>query len=466
MKEKSITADALVIGGGIAGLQAAIDLADQGFRVLIVEKEPSIGGKMIALSKVFPTLDCSSCICTPKMAAAAHHENITILTYAEVVQVERHGGDFAVRVHKKPRYVDEAACTGCRLCEYACPVTLPHEFEGNLGARKAICVPFSNAIPQAALVDLDHCLLCGHCERECPTGAIDFLQQPEEVLVEARAIILATGFQMTPIEAKREYGLGRLRNVLSPLQVERLLAPHGPYGRVLRPSDGKVPEKVAYVQCAGSRDHTLGVPYCSRVCCMYAIKQAMLLSGALPLVEVTIYYMDIRAFGKGFESFYQNAKAMGIEFVKAKVAKITEDDQQNPVVRIERIDEDGRVEEQTHDMVVLSLGMVPAWKADGSPPAGVAEDGFFLSTEPKLAPCRTDREGVFVAGTACGPKDIPDSIVEAGAAALEAAAYLRRTGHSLADGTSGRDECFSGIPGQAEYSKPAFIPERVPYEPA
>jgi heterodisulfide reductase subunit A len=386
MPQQPIRTDALVIGGGIAGLQAALDLADQGYRTLIVEKEPSIGGKMIALSKVFPTLDCSSCICTPRMAAAAHHDNITILTYCEVQQVDRDGEGFAVRVLRKPRYVDE------------------------------------------------------RCEKECPTGAIDFLQEPEEVVVETGTIIITTGYQMTAMEAKPEYGLGHLCNVLSPLAVERLLAPHGPYGRVLRPSDGKVPDMVAYVQCAGSRDRSLGVPYCSRVCCMYAIKQAMLLAGALPLVEITIYYMDIRAFGKGFEQFYQNAKAMGIEFVKAKVAKITEDEQQNPVLRIEMIEEDGRVEERTHDMVVLSLGIVPEWKGNGALTAASAEDGFFHTPEPKLAPCRTDQEGVFAAGTATGPKDIPDSIVEAGAAALEAAAYLRRTRPSSGHDQSRRGE--------------------------
>jgi len=440
MPQQPIRTDALVIGGGIAGLQAALDLADQGFRVLIVEKEPTIGGKMIALSKVFPTLDCASCICTPRMAAAAHHDNITILTYCEVQQVDRAGEGFTVRVLKKPRYVDEVACTGCRLCEYACPVDLPHDFEGNLGARKAIYVPFSNAIPQVALVDLDHCLLCGRCEKECPTGAINFLEEPEEVTVETGTIIITTGYQMTAVEAKPEYGLGQVCNVLSPLAVERLLAPHGPYGRVLRPSDGKVPDTVAYVQCAGSRDHSLGVPYCSRVCCMYAIKQAMLLAGALPLVEITIYYMDIRAFGKGFEQFYQNAKAMGIEFVKAKVAKITEDEQRNPVVRIEMIEEDGRVEERTHDLVVLSLGIVPEWKGNGALSAASAEDGFFLTPQAKLAPCRTDQNGVFAAGTATGPKDIPDSIVEGGAAALEAAAYLRLTRPSSGHEKSRRDE--------------------------
>jgi heterodisulfide reductase subunit A len=217
-----------------------------------------------------------------------------------------------------------------------------------------------------------------------------------------------------------------LVNVLSALQVERILAPHGPYGRVLRPSDGKVPESVAYVQCAGSRDRSQGIPYCSRVCCMYAVKQAMLLTGALPLVDITIYYMDIRAFGKGFEQFYQNAKAMGIEFVKAKVARITEDDQNNVVLRIEVMEEDGRVEERTHDLAVLSPAIVPGWNFEGTIPRCSAEDGFVHCPSPSMAPCRSDHDGVFVAGTAAGPKDIPDSIAEAGAAAMEVAAHLRQ----------------------------------------
>ena len=433
MDGRRIAVDGLVIGGGIAGLQAALDLAEQGCQVLIVEKEPSIGGKMIALSKVFPTLDCSSCICTPRMAAAAHHENIRILTYAEVRQTWRSGTGFEAAVVQKPRYVDEDGCIGCRLCEYACPVDVAHEFEGNLGARKAIYVPFSNAVPQLALVDMDHCTLCGLCEKACPADAINFLQEPEEILVEAGTIILATGYQMTPIDAKEQYGRGRLPNVVSALQVERLLAPHGPYGRVLRPSDGKVPDSIAYVQCAGSRDRSMGVPYCSRVCCMYAIKQAMLLSGSLPLVDITIYYMDIRAFGKGFEQFYQNAKAMGIEFVKAKVARITQDEEKNPIVRIEVIEEDGRVEERRHDMVVLSLGLLPGWNPGDIVPVELGGDGFIRCPEPQLSPVRTSEEGIFVAGAAAGPKDIPDSIVEAGAAAIEAAAYLRRTGYRVGE---------------------------------
>lgn len=424
MSEKTMKTDALIVGAGIAGLQVALDLADQGFQVMVVEREPSIGGKMIALSKVFPTLDCASCITTPKMAAAAHHEGITFLTYSETEAITRHGGWFHARVKQKPRYVDEGRCIGCRLCEYNCPVLLPHEFEGNLGARKAVYVPFSTAIPQIAVMDAENCMLCGKCQEVCPTGAIDYLQKPEELLIQAKAVILSTGYRLTPMEAKAQYGLGKLSNVIHALQMERLLAPHGPYGRVLRPWDGKVPGSIAFVQCAGSRDRSLGVPYCSRVCCMYAIKQAMLLSGALPLVDITIYYMDIRAFGKGYEQFFQNAKAMGIEFVKAKVARITEDEARNPVVRVEMIEDGSRVAERSHDMVVLSLGMLPGCRPETFAPVEAAEDGFVHCPSPTIFPARTDQEGLFVAGTAAGPKDIVDTIVEAGGAAMEAADYL------------------------------------------
>lgn len=426
MAMKNLQIDALVVGGGIAGMQTALDLADQGYQVALVEKEPSIGGKMISLSKVFPTLDCCSCITTPKMSAVAHHENITLLTYCEVTALEQNGASYHAQISKKPRYVNEETCTGCRLCEYACPLDLPSAFDMGLGAHRVIRVPFSTAVPQKAVLDIDNCILCGKCENVCPVeNCIDFTQTSETFGIWADAIVLATGFELTPTNAKAEYGGGKLRNVVDALTVERFLAPTGPYGHVIRPSDGKEPESIAYVQCAGSRDITLGVEYCSRICCMYAIKQAMLLSGALPLADITIYYMDIRTFGKGYEQFYQNARAMGIEFVKGKVARIHESETQNPIIRVEMIDEGSRVVEREYDMVVLSVGMLPSFNPGliyNVPVA--ADDGFIAQAAANISPCMTHRPGIFVAGTAAGPMDIVDSIVMAGAAAAETAAYL------------------------------------------
>jgi len=421
------------VGGGIAGMQSALDLADQGYQVALVEKEPSIGGKMITLSKVFPTLDCCSCITTPKMSAVAHHENIRLFTYCEVLAVEENHDGYAARILKKPRYVNENTCTGCRLCEYACPIDLPSAFDLDMGAIRTVRVPFSTAVPQIAVLDMDNCILCGKCEKVCPVeDCIDFTQVPDEFEIAAQSIVLATGFETTPIDAKEEYGAGELHNVIDGLMMERLLAPTGPYGRIIRPGDGKEPESIAYVQCAGSRDETLGVEYCSRVCCMYAIKQAMLISGSLPLADITIYYMDIRAFGKGYEQFYQNAKAMGVEFVKGKVAKITEDEHQNPVVRVELVEEGAQVVERTYDMIVLSVGMLPGDNPQPVYRVPIAEDGFVSMPSQNSSPAKTDRPGIFVTGTAGGPMDIVDSIVTAGAAAAEAAAYIEahKNGHA------------------------------------
>jgi len=425
--------DALVVGGGIAGMQSALDLADQGYQVALVEKEASIGGKMIALSKVFPTLDCCSCITTPKMSAVAHHENISLFTYCEVKAVESNQYGYTTQVLKKPRYVNEDTCTGCRLCEYACPIDLPSAFDMDMGAIRTVRVPFSTAVPQIAVLDMDNCILCGKCEQACPVeDCIDFTQVPKEFEIQTTSIVLATGYEITPRDAKVEYGAGQLHNVIDGLMMERLLAPTGPYGRILRPGDGKEPESIAYVQCAGSRDETLGVEYCSRVCCMYAVKQAMLISGSLPLADITVYYMDIRTFGKGYEQFFQNSKAMGIEFIKGKVAKITEDEDQNPVVRVELIEEGARVVERTHDMVVLSVGMLPGDNPEPVYRVPVADDGFVSVPSPNSSPAVTDRPGIFVTGTAGGPMDIVDSIVTAGDAAIEAAAYIEdhKNGHA------------------------------------
>ena len=409
-------------------MQAALDLADQDFKVAIVEQDATIGGKMIRLSKVFPTLDCSSCITTPKMAAAAHHGNITIFTYCDLQSLQRNRENITASVRQKPRFVNEPKCIGCRQCEYECPVYVSDSDQGGFSARKAICVPFSNAIPQIAVRDVENCILCGKCEKVCPTQAVNYFQEPEDFVIRASTAILATGFGITPVEDKHQYGEGKIPNVITALQMERLLAPHGPYNRVLRPSDGKEPDSIAYIQCAGSRDKSMGVPYCSRVCCMYAIKQAMLLSGSLPLADITIYYMDIRAFGKGYEQFYQNAIAMGIEFVKGKVATISEGESGTGRVHYESQEEDGGVTSTEHDLVVLSLGMVSGWNPAGLCELSTAADGFIKTVKPKIAPTLTDVEGVFVAGAAAGPKDIVDTIAEAGAAAMEAAKYLGARG--------------------------------------
>jgi heterodisulfide reductase subunit A len=420
----SLRYDALVLGGGIAGLEAALNLADQDFSVAIVEKDASIGGKMIRLSKVFPTLDCASCITTPKMAAAAHHPNITLLTYCELDSLRRQGDDLSAVVRQKPRYVDEGKCIGCRQCEYQCPVLAPDAEQGGFAARKAIYIPFSNAIPQKALIDPENCILCGRCEKICPTQAVNYFQEPEDFTLTVATAVIATGYELTPLSNKTQYGQGQIPNVITALQMERLLAPHGPYNRALRPYDGMEPDNIAFIQCAGSRDQSLGVPYCSRVCCMYAIKQAMLLSGSLPLADITIYYLDIRAFGKGYEQFFQNAQAMGVNFIKGKVAYLEPGDNGAVLVRYESQEAEGGVQVAEHDLVVLSLGMLPGWNPESHCALGTGADNFIKTVKPKLAPTLTDLPGVFVAGAAAGPKDIVDSIVEAGAAAMEASRYL------------------------------------------
>ncbi len=422
---KKLNFDTVVIGGGIAGLQTAIDLGDQGFKVAIIEKDATIGGKMIRLSKVFPTLDCASCITTPKMSAAAHHDNITLFTMCTLNALDKESNKVTASITQEPRYLDPDKCIGCRQCEYNCPVYVLDEEQGDLTLRKAAYIPFSNAIPQLALIDVENCSLCGKCAKVCPTDAIDYFQEPEDFIIEARTAVITTGFNMTPADQKKEYGQGKIENVITALQMERILAPHGPYMRALRPSDGKEPESIAFIQCAGSRDKSLGVSYCSRVCCMYAIKQCMLLSGTLPLADLTIYYMDIRAFGKGYEQFYQNAKAMGIEFVKSKIASISQGADQSVALKYEAQEEGGRLATREHDLVVLSLGIVPEWDPTGICDIAKDTDQFIQCKMPKIAPTITNIEGMFTAGVASGPKDIVDTITESGAAAMEAGNYMK-----------------------------------------
>ncbi|MCW1734992.1 CoB--CoM heterodisulfide reductase iron-sulfur subunit A family protein [Anaerorudis cellulosivorans] len=430
MEERQIIEyDALVIGAGIAGGEAAINLANTGYKVLLVEKDHSLGGKMILLSKVFPTLDCAACITTPKVSEIARHNNITVFTESEVTHIAKKGdNDFVAQIMKKPRYVRVEDCTACQLCEKACPVSVRDEYQFGLIGRKAAFIPFSIANPKAAVIDIENCTLCGACEKACPTHCIDFTMETEYYELHAKTVILATGFNLfDPLEIPR-FGYGQYKNVITSMQMEREIAPTRPYNTILRPGDGKVPDRIAYVLCTGSRDNTIGNPICSQICCMYSMKQAQLLMGALPMADITIYYINIRSFGKGFEEFYQQAKGMGVNFVKGKIGKITEKENGNLILRYEDIAE-GVVKEAEHDMVVLSVGV------KSNPSAGKIFDGNSLKLDPLQfvaqqdflgSPAKTSIDGVFVAGTASGPMDIPDSILSAGSASSEAISYLTR----------------------------------------
>lgn len=419
--------DALVIGAGIAGGEAALNLANNGYKVLIVEKDASVGGKMILLSKVFPTLDCAACITTPKVSEISRHPNITIFTDSTVNHINKlKENDFVATVTRNPRYVRVEECTACQLCEKACPVNVRDQYQFGLIGRKAAYIPFNICSPKAAVIDIENCTLCGACERACPVGCIDFTMEPEELELHVRTIIVATGFNLfDPLKIPR-YGFGKFANVITSMQMEREIAPTRPYNTILRPGDGKVPDKIAYVLCTGSRDSTVGNPICSQICCMYSIKQAQLLMGALPMADVTIYYINIRSFGKGFEEFYQQAKGMGVNFVKGKIGKISEKENGNLILRYENINE-GKLMESEHDLVVLSVGVLPNEGIDRLfDNEQLRLDPFRFVGQPDLmaSPAKTSIEGVFVAGTASGPMDIPDSILSAGSASSEAISYL------------------------------------------
>jgi heterodisulfide reductase subunit A2 len=425
--QKNISFDALVVGGGIAGGEAALNLANTGYKVLLIEKELSIGGKMILLSKVFPTLDCAACITTPKVSEISRHPNITIYTSTEVASINKiSDNNFEATMIKKPRYVVIEDCTACQLCEQACPVNVPDQYQYNLVGRKAAFIPFSIANPKAAAIDIENCILCGACEKVCPTNCIDFTQETEEIRINVKTVILATGFKLFDPLLMPRYGYGLYKNVITSMQMERELAPTRPFNTVLRPGDGKVPDKIAYVLCSGSRDASIGNPICSQICCMYSIKQSQLLMGALPMADVTIYYINIRSFGKGFEEFYQQAKGMGVNFVKGKIGKITEKENGNLILRYEDVNE-GIVKETEHDMVILSVGVLPnqdAAKLFHADELKLDPYKFIYQADSLISPAKTSIDGVFVAGTASGPMDIPDSILSAGSASAEAISYL------------------------------------------
>lgn len=416
---------AMVIGGGVAGIQAALDLADMGFKTYMVEKQPTIGGRMGQLDKTFPTLDCSMCILAPKMVDVGKHENIELMTYAEVREVHGYIGNFQVKVEKKPRYISEEDCVGCGSCVEVCPIEMPNYFDEGIGMVKAAYIPFPQAVPLCATIDKDYCIECKLCNQICERGAVVHDQESEFVDLDVGTIIVATGYDPYDPTEKLEYGYGAHTNVITAMEIERMINASGPTeGKVLKPSDNEKPKRVAFIHCVGSRDEQIGKPYCSRVCCMYSMKNAQLIKDKMPDSEVTLYYMDIRAFGKGFEEFYKRSQEKyGIKFVRGRPSEVIE----HPDLTLTVRGEDtllNKVTEYDYDMVVLSIGLIPP---EGSEELrqtiGLSKsaDGFLMEAHPKLRPVDTLTDGVYLAGVSQGPKDIPDAVAQGSGAASRAA---------------------------------------------
>ncbi|MDY7077751.1 MAG: CoB--CoM heterodisulfide reductase iron-sulfur subunit A family protein [Chloroflexota bacterium] len=422
--------DTLVIGGGIAGIQAALDLAEMGMRVHLVEKGPSIGGLMAQLDKTFPTNDCSTCILSPKMVDCARHPNITIYTLAEVQAVSGEAGDFAVQVLKKARYVDESACTACGDCAKVCPIVKPDEFQMGLSTRRAIYIPFAQAVPQAYLSNRDDCLgkdviVCGRCIEACQKQCIDFDMQDEVIELSVGAIVLAIGMETFDPVALTEYGYTRYENVITGLEFERLICASGPSGgRLIRLTDRKEPKVIGFIQCVGSRNLKYQ-RFCSSVCCMHATKEAILAREHIPDVQSHIFYTDLRASGKGFREYINRAqREYGVEYVRSRVAQIEEDDDGRLIFHYEDV-KTSRPQQMKVDLAVLATSLIPGpGVAALSPVLNLELDEYgFFRTNP-FSPMDTTREGVFTCGCCRGPADIPQSVAQASGAAARAAQYV------------------------------------------
>jgi heterodisulfide reductase subunit A len=435
-REVPIFPATLVVGGGIAGMQAALEIANSNHIVYIIEREPSIGGHMAQFDKTFPTLDCAACILTPKMTEVARHPFIRILTYSEVIGISGYVGNFKVKIRRKPRYVDEGKCIGCLICQEKCPWTALSEFDAGTRKRKAIYTPFAQAVPNIPVIDTEHCAYflkgkCRACEKFCEAGAINFELSELVFELDVGNIIIATGFDTFDAFSIPQYGYGRYPNVFTSLEFERLCSPTGPTEGHIILADGKQPESVAIVHCVGSRDKNYN-EYCSRVCCMHALKYSHLIKEKTN-AEVYQMYIDMRCFGKGYEEFYDRIQNEGINFIRGKVAKvtdeaITEEEKGKLIVSVEDTLL-GTMLRVPVDMVILCIALEP--RKDAHEVArlfhlGRSADGFFLERHPKLDPVATMSEGILIAGCCQGPKDIPDSVAQASAAAARALAMIAR----------------------------------------
>lgn len=425
--EFEITKRALVIGGGIAGITAAVDIANAGYEVILVEKRHSIGGKMLELSETFPTLDCAQCTLTPKTVEAGRHPKIKLMVYSEVEEVKGYIGNFDVKIRRKASYVDWNKCTGCGLCQEKCPTKTESEFDHGLGERKAIYTLSPQAVPNKPIIDKNSCRYfregkCRVCEKVCPVQAINYDMKDEIVEEKVGAIVVATGYEILETEKIPEYGYGMYKDVIDGLQFERLNSASGPTaGEIRRPSDGKVPKEVVFIKCVGSRDPEKGIPYCSRICCMYLGKHARLYKHKVPDGQAYLFYMDIRSFGKGYEEFIQQSmEEANLLYIRGRVARIMQEGDKLVVWGVDTLS--GRKVEIKADMVVLGTAVVPS---KGAVELGkilrtaTDEYGFFSEAHIKLKPVESMTGGIYLAGCAQAPKDIPDTVAQAGAAAAK-----------------------------------------------
>ncbi|KPQ44106.1 MAG: heterodisulfide reductase, partial [Candidatus Methanoperedens nitroreducens] len=418
--------DVLVIGAGVAGIEAALTLANMGVKVHLVEREPTIGGKMALMNEVFPNNDCSLCVLAPKMSDVQNNPNITLYTNSEITGVRGRAGNYLITGVTKPRYVDPRKCKGCiDICAKVCPIDVPNQFDYGIGARKSIYIPFAQAVPLVACID-KNCVGCDLCRLACPAEAVDFTQKTEDFKFDVGAIIVATGYQPFDAARKEEYGYGRYKNVVTNLEVERMLSAAGPtHGRVVSPSTGEDIKSAAFILCVGSRDEQVGNPYCSKVCCMASIKNAMKLAEKYPDARISIHYIDIRAGGEMYEEYYKRAQELGVTFVRGRVAEVEESDGKT-IIHYEDTLSGEKCSDIT-DLVVLAIGM----EADkDSRQIGkmlnlsTRPDRFFQSAHPKMRPVETHTKGIFIAGCASGPKEIQVSIEQGTAAAAKALSLL------------------------------------------